>query len=685
MTSTSTQFCGYPANSGQQPSSYPSACEVTGYCNPFYAAESFAYFNPSASDFTWYPLSNGFAYSQSTPLSDEGWTSDQQGCPNGALSTFTFICNASATTVALTQSTARVFNYPTQCGYVVQLQTSLACSGTSSYLPSPTTSFGGMGYDLSSLTGYDIYAAQSGVYNGQFSQISFCISMFNASSPSWVYSARGVAVVAYTLSAGTTIQNPTGQFVVLYFSSGVLSTNAAGVADVNVSLLQLNSDGSDNLLNVVAGSNVASPDGGGVTVGWTTASGRVLGANLYDTPAQIDSGYPIPGTWSSGTFTFTAQYYDPNNPTLISCDTTSQPIVQASSQADAIQTAPDYYYLNLGGVVKDPTCAANTGGGMVCQRWGPTNCSRTEVGAVWQPSVLIPSWTYVNGRNYSAGIQLSMWATNPLFVQQQSGAIGCYGLTVRIQFVCSTTTLRPYVATGLVQSSSSNFACAWTIVIPTYLLCTPPGQSSLPAPPATSCIAPVNGKNYDLSSLSTVDISAYDSSNTQYVYRACGAVANAWCQGTIGTYKSQFCAVPQACTQSSSTILLSSIAGAYSANAVTWSAISGGISLKQSTGDQCTATCGGQTLYSGPRQSIVNFMCSSSQSGAAATATVTPGSYDSSCNAVNGGTCTTTMTVQTSTVCSTATGGSAGGSTLSVAALAAVLIGWAVSSALLRL
>ena len=173
VSGTSTQYCSYPANSGQQPLVYPSACEVTGYCNPFYAAESFGYFNPSASDFQWYALNNGFAYAQSTPLSDEGWTSEQQGCPNGALTTFTFICNSSATTVALTQSTARVFNYPTQCGYVVQLQTSLACSGSSNFLPTPSSSFSGMGYDLSSLTGYDIYAAQSGVYNGQFSQISF--------------------------------------------------------------------------------------------------------------------------------------------------------------------------------------------------------------------------------------------------------------------------------------------------------------------------------------------------------------------------------------------------------------------------------------------------------------------------------------------------------------------------------
>ena len=191
--------------------------------------------------------------------------------------------------------------------------------------------------------------------------------MFNASSTSWVYSARGVAVVAYTLTGGTTIQNPTGQFVLLYFSSAVLST-AGGAADVPVALLSLNSDGSDNLLNVVAGSTAASPDGGGVTIGWNTSTGQALAANLYGTnPAQIDSGYPVSNTWSSATFTITAQYYDPTNPSLISCNTNSQPIAQSSSSPAAIQVAPDYYYVNLAGVVKDPTCAAYTAGGMVCQ------------------------------------------------------------------------------------------------------------------------------------------------------------------------------------------------------------------------------------------------------------------------------------------------------------------------------
>ena len=34
ISGISTQYCAYPNNAGQYPTQYPSACEVTGYCNP---------------------------------------------------------------------------------------------------------------------------------------------------------------------------------------------------------------------------------------------------------------------------------------------------------------------------------------------------------------------------------------------------------------------------------------------------------------------------------------------------------------------------------------------------------------------------------------------------------------------------------------------------------------------------
>ena len=287
VSSVNTQFCSYPSNGQQQPNLYPSACEVSGYCNPFYATDSFGYFSPSIG--TWYALTNGFAYQQTTPLNDEGWTSVSNGCASST--TYTFICNASATTVAATAASIRIFSDASQCQYIIQLQTSLACTGSAYFLPSPTqpAKFGGLGYDLSPLTGYDIFAAQTGVYVGSFSTISFCTSIFNGNT-TWSYSLRGVLAVSYSITSGT-LQNPTGQYIALGLLSGSVSF-ADGSPDVQLFLSPLGTDGSDNVLSVTAGSNRALPDGGGLTFQWTTNSGVFTIANLSVIPSPSPSVPP---------------------------------------------------------------------------------------------------------------------------------------------------------------------------------------------------------------------------------------------------------------------------------------------------------------------------------------------------------------------------------------------------------
>ena len=246
--------------------------------------------------------------------------------------------------------------------------------------------------------------------------------------------------------------------MLLNLISSVLTTAGGSSADVPFTLLPLASDGSDNLLNVVSGSTAALPDGGGITIGWTSG-GQTLAANLYSNstgPAIVDPGYPHGGAWQGTVLSFsTQQYYDPSNPSVISCQTSSAPIAAGNVGENVLQVAPDYYYISLAGSVRDPTCNSYAPSAMVCQRWGPNNCSRTEAGAVWQPSVQAPSWTYTAGNNYSAGIQMALWAVNPLYVQLQSGATACYGLTVRIQFVCSPSTLRPYITSVLTASSQT--------------------------------------------------------------------------------------------------------------------------------------------------------------------------------------------------------------------------------------
>ena len=591
----------------------------------------------------------------STPVGEEGWTSSSSAsaCASGSITTFSFICNSTATTTALVQASARVFADPTQCQYIVQLQTSLACQSTNNFLPSPSSGFGGLGYDLGALTGYDMFAAESGNYNGQFSYISFCITILNGSSTSWAYAARGTAVISYTAGSATV---PSGVVVIASLLTSVLSS-ANGSPDVQFTLSSM--DGGDNLLNLAAGSTSAYPDSGGITISWPQASAAngVQYANLYQSGGvyAIDS---FDGPWVSASFTITAQYYNPSSPSVISCATPSAPqAVPSAFNPNQVAVVPYYYYINLAGTVRDPTCQQYAPGSMVCQRWVPNVCSDTAVAAVWSPSTSTPSWTYINGANYSSGIQLSLLSAPPL-ANTRTGVsqVVCNGTMVRLQFTCSSSSLRPYIASSY-KSVSANNACAFTFIIGTYLLCAAPGQTATaPSSSVANCAPSINGYQYNLAPLASMDISAYDSGNNQYVLRTCGAVANGFGQGTLATYQSSLIAVPVVCSSttasSGGTVYanITSVAGSYPGAAGNWSALSSGsgLQLTQATGQSCTATCNGAVVYSGPWTSVTQYVCSTASTP---TATASVGSYDGSCHAINGGSCTLTFVTQTSSAC----------------------------------
>ena len=438
---------------------------------------------------------------------------------------------------------------------------------------------------------------------------------------------------------------------------GSVLTSANGSPDVPFSLSS--DDGGDNVLYLNAGSTAATPDGGGITLRWALPAGSPIGlssleANIYQTSATTYSVDSYGGPWVGASATVTAQYYDPNNPHLITCGTSS-PLFTLPSNPSAETVVPYYYYINLAGSVQDPTCQRYAPGAMVCQRWVPNVCTDTEVAAVWQPAVVTPSWTFINGANYSAGIQLSTLAAPPLALTHTGvSQLACVGSTVRIQFVCSPTSLRPYIASSY-KSASANFACAFTFIVPTYLVCTAPGQPSLAAPTPTvaNCAPTVNGITYNLAPLGLLDISAYDASGVQYVLRPCGVVANGFGQGALATSFSQLISIPVVCTQPSATINVTSIAGSFSTATSTWSALPSntGVQLTQATGQNCTATCGGNSVYSGPWQSVAQFVCASNAYNASSRANASVGGYDSQCQPVSGGSCTLTFTTYTSNAC----------------------------------
>ena len=656
----------------------------------FFATDAFGYWQPSST--SWYALSNGYAYSSVTPLAEEGWTSASStgSCASGSTTTFSFICNTTATTTQSVSSSARIFADPTQCQYIVQLQTALACQSTSNYAASPASGFGGLGYDLGALTGYDMFSAESGNYNGQFSNVSFCITMYNGTNPTgWAYAARGTATVTFTAGSVTA---PAGTVVMASLLSSVMSSSN-GQADVQFTLS--GDDGGNNLLTINPGSTAAYPNGGGVSIYWPRAdapNGQLF-ANMYmsGTSYAIDQYF---GWWKpNANFSITAQYFDYRNPQqLISCPTSSapQPVPSAfnpsaltvvpywythhhthcslSSPLPPSTFAPRFsslaplppvppvrrYYINLAGQVRDPSCQQYAPGSMVCQHYVPNSCSTTEVVAVWSPSTSTPSWTYLNGVNYSSGIQLSLLSSPPLSNTHTGvSQVFCNGTMTRLQFVCQASALRPYVASSY-KSVSANNACVFTFIIGTYLLCAAPGQTAtVPISTVANCAPTVNGRQYNLAPLGVMDISAYDSANTQYVMRPCGVVQNGFGQGTVATYQSSLISIPVICSTANAAgvVNITSIAGVYAGAGANWTAMASGngVQLTQASGQTCVATCGGAVVYNGPWVSVAQFVCATQASTPSASVSV--GGYDGGCNAVNGGSCTLTFVTQTASAC----------------------------------
>ena len=484
-----------------------------------------------------------------------------------------------------------------------------------------------------------------------------CFTIFNGSSTQWSYSGRAAGVVSYTSGSAT---SPQGNVVISQLFGSVMSA-ANGNPDVPFQLTS--QDGGDSLIIITAGGTVDHPDGGGVTIAWNLPTGAQVYANMY----QSGSSYVIDtssgnANWAGGSsFSITAQYYNPASPQLITCNSASALIPTSTpynptTLPTSLTVVPYYYYIHLAGVVQDPTCQQYAPGAMVCQRWVPNVCADTAVAAVWQPSQLTPSWTYLNGANWTGGIQLSTLVAPPVSSTHTGvSQVTCIGTEVRLQFQCSSTTLRPYVASSYKGVSASN-ACVFTFIIPTYLVCTAPGVASLPAPVPTvaSCQPTVAGQTYNFAPLGLYDISAYDANGVQYVYRPCGVVANGFAQGTAATSSSQLVSIPQVCSQPGTLINVTSVAGAYVPASVTWSALSGaaGVQLTQSTGAPCQATCGGSVVYSGPWQSVVQFVCAANAVNVSSGATASVGSYNQQCQPVNGGTCTVTLTTYTTNACS---------------------------------
>ena len=187
------------------------------------------------------------------------------------------------------------------------------------------------------------------------------------------------------------------------------------------------------------------------------------------------------------------------------------------------------------------------------------------------------SWSYINGRDWTGGIQFL--AASGAQCNESSAAVHIG------QFVCDPTALHPYTFT--VQQSE---ACLWTTVVHTALLCTAPSFNSsaalaaLPLPyvaPAAGC----SFAGYDLSPLSTYDM--YGASEDYlYVSRVCGAVTDATCGQNFVVAASSVCQINTHCTSVSPSE--ATLISTWNPSIADWSLVDGGLQLQLRNGVNCT-------------------------------------------------------------------------------------------------
>ena len=185
-------------------------------------------------------------------------------------------------------------------------------------------------------------------------------------------------------------------------------------------------------------------------------------------------------------------------------------------------------------------------------------------------------WSYINGLDYTGGIQ---------FLAQNGAQCNSTSLAVHIgQFVCDPTALHPYTFT--VQQIES---CLWITVVHTALLCSAPSLASSAALAARALpyVAPAAGcsfAGYDLSPLSTFDMYG-TSGDYLYVSRVCGAVTDAVCGQNYLVASSSVCQINTHCTSvnSGEATLIST----WNPSIADWSVVSGGLQLQLRNGVNC--------------------------------------------------------------------------------------------------
>ena len=296
------------------------------------------------------------------------------------------------------------------------------------------------------------------------------------------------------------------------------------------------------------------------------------------------------------------------------------------STTDLVWQSPGEYkwvFRPCGAISSDSNCtnaaAATSGGWMVCQdsEYG----YGAYEGSSWNQHTV--SWTPT--RN---GV---------LMIQADGSQCGSYGARVtRAYFLCN-----PAYTTAQLVNVTEGPTCTYTLLVYTNLVC---------PSPATTC----GGAGYDLSALTTRGDLQYNGTNGyNYYFNPCGTVQNSQCQANLLTQEAMMCQASQSDASSYDIAV-------YVPQAITWTAISGGVQMRVQDGSTCDN-------HQFERVLTVNFICGTN--------------YGYRMNVTEVKTCYYVAYVQTGLACNQVNNNGGGGSSgLSGGAIAGIVIGSVVGA-----
>ena len=555
------------------------------------------------------------------------WDGSTGSCNNGfdpRYAIINFVCDPSVTGLP-PASKVNVTELATSCSYAFTVATSIVCTAPTTTVATPGCSWAGI--DFSQLTGNTLYG-----YDGNTYTMNLCSAVTTPGCPA-------NSMICQQYNPG----DPTVSISVSSYNPANMPWGYINGYDISGGLQVLIESGNSTYCNNNANRTAYIQ----FRCGPTVIPAELSGASGYPfTPYHGNSMGASDGSSCQYTFQiFTSLVCTPSQlagwtQTLAGVSTTAPntgfvgmgyDFSSLTTQDVSVYSYTGYWYtVHLGGVVQDSLCQTayvpGTQNSMICQKVGfqPNNYYSTwGVGvASWNPA--LTSWSYINGANYTSGVQLALLDGSVSYCTADG-----LGRLSYIQFLCSPTQAAGSYALNVTFDGS----CTYTFTVMTAIVCTPSGLVQ------PQC----QGLGYDFSAFynSPTDLLGYNGDGDLYTLHLCGLTRNGYCNNGTNSVGAMLCQQDALPLNPAETYSVS----VYTPSAMVW----GFVNNRDYTNGVYLATQTGASIYCNgvPREMIIIFLCGGVTSQI-------PSSMAVADNLVTG--CFYQFTIYTSIVCQAPTG-----------------------------